>query len=279
MDPRVDPAGGGRGGGVSAQEALAPGPGWVRAEPAPLPAARARPPRGRVLALAPHADDEVLGCGGTLALHAEQGDSVRVVVAFDGDGGARGADEARARRTEARTGGRRLGVRDYVFLGHPEGHAPRADELERGAARLAQEIEAFRPDVVYAPWIGEHHVDHHVLSRAARSALCAVRFAGEAWGYEVWTPLSATLVVDVTASFEQKLAALCAHASQLALADLLHRTAGLGAQRSAYLGPRGRQGEAFAPLLDGFPADRGELDLLSRLWRGRQPEVPCTSAS
>jgi LmbE family N-acetylglucosaminyl deacetylase len=243
--------------------------------PAPLPAARFRPPRGRVLALAPHADDEVLGCGGTLALHAEQGDSVRAIVAFDAS--ASGADETRARRTEARAGGRRLGVRDYVFLGHPEGHWAGAGELELGAARLAQEIEQFRPDVVYAPWIGEHHVDHHVLARAARSALCAVRFAGEAWGYEVWTPLVARLVVDVTASFEHKLAALCAHASQLALADLLHMAAGLGAQRSAYLGPRGRQGEAFAPLLEGFPADRGELDLLTRLWRERRGRVPCTS--
>ena len=42
------------------------------------------PPRERVLVLAPHADDEVLGCGGTIMLHAAQGDPVHVVIAFNG---------------------------------------------------------------------------------------------------------------------------------------------------------------------------------------------------
>jgi len=245
-----------------------------------LPDILSAPPRGRVLALAPHADDEVLGCGGTLALHAAQGDPVRVVVAFDGAAGrSPGASDALVRRGEARTGGRRLGLCDYVFLGHPEGHWPSAAELERGVARLVRELADFRPDVVYAPWMGEQHLDHQVLARAARSALCAARFRGQAWGYEVWTPLVPARVVDVTSTWEQKLAALCAHASQLALADLLHAASGLGAQRSVYLGRRARQGEAFAPLVADFPADAQELDLLARALGVDRTERACTSAS
>ncbi|MCH2105723.1 MAG: PIG-L family deacetylase, partial [Planctomycetes bacterium] len=41
-------------------------------------------PRGRVLVIAPHADDEVLGCGGTLTRHIERGDEVEVLVLTDG---------------------------------------------------------------------------------------------------------------------------------------------------------------------------------------------------
>ncbi len=47
----------------------------------PLPAAR------RVLVLAPHADDEVFGCGGAIMRHADRGVPVRVVVAADGGHG------------------------------------------------------------------------------------------------------------------------------------------------------------------------------------------------
>lgn len=252
-------------------------PHSVRTERAPLPEVLARPAHGRVLAFAPHADDEVLGCGGTLALHAAGGDPVRAVVAFDGTADrALFAEDPLRRRTEARRGGRRLGVRDYRFLGLPEGHRPSAEELEAGVLRLVRELEDFRPDVVYAPWNGEHHLDHSVLARAVRIALCATGFRGEAWGYEVWTPLTPSRVVDVTAAFELKLGALCAHASQLRLADLLHAASGLGAQRSLYLPDRARQGEAFAPLVADFPADSEELATLRRVLALHE-QPACTS--
>ncbi|MFN9705442.1 MAG: PIG-L deacetylase family protein, partial [Planctomycetota bacterium] len=56
------------------------------AEPSlpPLPVLWRRVPAGRVLAFAPHPDDEVAGPGGVLAMHADQGDAVRVVVATVG---------------------------------------------------------------------------------------------------------------------------------------------------------------------------------------------------
>jgi LmbE family N-acetylglucosaminyl deacetylase len=53
----------------------------------------------RVLVFAPHPDDEVLGCGGALALHARRGDHVRVVVVSDG--GAGGDPQVRAAEAQA----------------------------------------------------------------------------------------------------------------------------------------------------------------------------------
>jgi LmbE family N-acetylglucosaminyl deacetylase len=257
MDPRIEPAAGGRGLGLS-----------------PLPAPIQRPPGGRVLALAAEAEELLLGAGGTIALHVEQGDPVRVAIAFDAEDAADCAPRA-ARRGEARAAARRIGVRDVAFLGL--GRGPQADaDHARAARRLVQELQAYPPDVIYAPWIGEHG-DRERLARAVRAALHASRFAGTALAYEAWAPIVAERVVDVTAAFEQKLQALCAHASRLALADLLHVAAGLGAQRSAYLGRSGRQGEAFAPLCAGFPADRDELDLLARLLGAGR--IACTSAS
>lgn len=231
-----------------------------RAARAPLPERVLRPTAGRVLALAPHPDDEVIGCGGTLALHAAQGDEVSVLVAFDGAAGLGPDAGPRARRAEAVRGGDRLGVARYVFWDYPEGHEPSEVELVGAVRRLAELLRALRPDVVYAPWVGEHHLDHHVLARCARLAAALVGFGGELWGYEVWTPLVPTRVVDVTPVWDAKARALREHASQLARRDLVRAALGLNAQRSLYLSGRARYGEAFRPLGDVEP---GDLEVLA----------------
>jgi LmbE family N-acetylglucosaminyl deacetylase len=230
-------------------------------ERAPLPRALARPARGRVLLLAPHADDDVIGAGGTCALHVEQGDPVHVIVAYDGlegDPERRFAREELVgrRQREARAGGAHLGLRSYEFLGYPEGHLPAPLELLGAAKGLAARVRELAVDTVYCPWVGEHHVDHHVLARAARLALALAGFRGAAWGYEIWTPLVPTVVVDVTRVHARKVAALKEHASQFAYHDMLHKGLALGAQRAMYLTNEASHGEAFAPLGEPFGADR-----------------------
>jgi LmbE family N-acetylglucosaminyl deacetylase len=232
---------------------------------APLPIALARPPRGRVLLLAPHADDDVIGPGGTAALHVEQGDLVHVIVVFNGLAGDPderwSAEEYRLmRQREARAGGAHLGLSSYEFWDYPEGHEPGPAELVAAATRLAARVRELAPAIVYAPWIGEQHLDHHTLARVTRLALARAKFRGQAWGYEVWTPLVAELVIDVSAWYEKKVAALREHASQLAYLDVVHKGLALSAQRSIYLPDRrARHAEGFAPL--GPPA-RADLALL-----------------
>jgi LmbE family N-acetylglucosaminyl deacetylase len=215
----------------------------VSAHGAP-PEALGAPPRGRVLCLAPHPDDEVIGCGGTLALHRVQGDEVRVVVAFDGRLGLDPGDDPALRCREARRAGAVLGLDDYVFLGHPEGHEPSTEELEAGARELAGLVGAWQPQLVYAPWLGEQHLDHRTLARAARLALEG--FEGQVWTYEVWTPLVPRRVVDVSGVWDRKLDSLREHESQLARTDLAARVRGMGALRSVHLPSGSRYGEAFS---------------------------------
>lgn len=240
--------------------ALDPGALDPGCERAPLPRTLTRPPRGRVLLLAPHADDDVLGAGGTCALHVQQGDPVHVIVAYDGLEGDPERRFERAelnalRQREARAGGAHLGLEHYEFLGYPEGHVPAPAQLLAAAAQLAERVRALAIDTLYAPWIGEHHVDHHVLARAARLALVLAGFRGAAWGYEVWTPLVPTLIVDVSAVHAQKLAALQEHGSQLAYLDLATKGLALSRQRAMYLAKQAQHGEAFAPLGAPFGSD------------------------
>ena len=223
-------------------------------ERSPLPKTLQKPAKGRVLMFAPHADDDVIGCGGTLAQHAEQGDAVRIVVAYDGRrGDSKQLHEPEAyvaqRRAEALRAGAHLGLSDYEFWDYPEGHEPAPDQMLAAAKCVVAEIERQRPDLVYAPWVGEQHVDHHVLGRVVRLGLALAQFKGLAFGYEVWTPLVPTLIVNISGWYAAKQAALAEHVSQQAeIAHMDHKDLAISAQRAMYLNPDDLHGEGFCEL-------------------------------
>ncbi len=218
-----------------------------------LPAVWTAPPAGKVLVFAPHADDDVIGVGGTLALHRGQGDPVRVVVMTAGTGGdpdgVFGGDLAAIRRREALDGGAVLGVSDYAFWDYPDGFELSEEDVRTVASRTAEEIRAFGPDLVYAPWKRELHLDHHNAWRVVARALREADFGGRCLAYEVWTPCIPEIVVDVTPVWSRKVEALRKHASQLRYTDHVAKTLGMNAHRSLYLPSSSRYGEALVRLL------------------------------
>ncbi len=224
------------------------------AERSPLPEVPARLESGPVLYFAPHPDDDLIGGGGTLALHREQGDAVFVVIAYDGAKGqmgeARLPDEryVELREAEARRGGAHLGLTDYRFLRYPEGHEPDPATLGAAVSSLAGLIRELAPRTIYAPWTGEHQIDHHVLGKAVLAACSEAGFAGAAWGFDVWTPLVPTRVVDVSRTWDRVLAGLAEHGTQTEFTSLAHHASGLAAHRALYLEKGARYGEGFCPL-------------------------------
>jgi LmbE family N-acetylglucosaminyl deacetylase/GT2 family glycosyltransferase len=215
--------------------------------PFALPGAPDGAPR-RVLVVAPHPDDEVLGCGGMLAWHARARVPVRVVIVSDGragDPGAREQDIARKRIEESRAAGRELGVDDYRFLGFADGRVGDAPEL---AARLAAEIEEFDPDLVYGPSALELHPDHRATARGLVAALergreRRVRLFG------VNVQVTASVLFDVTPVYERKRAAIRCLASQLAYMDLLAKSEAADRARTVNVeDPRLEFAEGFAEV-------------------------------
>jgi LmbE family N-acetylglucosaminyl deacetylase len=177
---------------------------------ASLPAARS------VLALAPHADDEVFGCGGTLALLQRRGARVTVVVATDSDFGVLASAEVPiqlARRAESIAAAAVLGYGEPLFWGLADrGLAYGPALIERVQAAIV-EADA---DLVLAPSPAEVHPDHRVLAMAAAEALRRCGGERRLLLYEVGVPLQPNLLVDITAVWPDKREAMRAFTSQLA---------------------------------------------------------------
>jgi LmbE family N-acetylglucosaminyl deacetylase len=207
----------------------------------------------RVVVLAPHMDDEVIGVGGTLALHVARGADVTVVFLTDGrHGGKMGTagtgetDITMTRKDEAQLALDALGITKIVFLDAEDGRLGATPGL---GGTLREVLAAARADIVYLPFFLEEHPDHRAASALLEEAVRGTSLTFRCHGYEVWTPLFPNCFVRIDQTIDAKRRALMHYQSQLAEADYLHTALGLNAYRSnALLGGTCRFAEAFCVL-------------------------------
>jgi LmbE family N-acetylglucosaminyl deacetylase len=190
----------------------------------------------RLVVMAPHMDDETLGCGGVMALHA---DKRQIYCIFATDGakspspllpwqGSPTADLPRIRKEEAQAALGEIGVpeENLRFFDFDDGRlGSRRQEL---VERIEAQLDDIRPDFVLVPFRFDRHPDHVALHRAVRSAVRDSRMATRVLEYFVYTnwrlvpgrdirPMVSEdrlLRVDIAAVAEQKRKALARYRSQ-----------------------------------------------------------------
>jgi len=217
---------------------------------------------GSVLIVAPHPDDESIGCGGAICLHRGHGDQVRVAFLTSGELGVKGAcgDLARlVRESEAREAAALLDINQVDFLRFPDRQlgvcsAPVASELSRI-------IETCCPKTVYLPHPGDFHPDHAAVLRIIRQALRSRphgRSHPELRAYEVWSPISRpSLVMDISDVIVQKIRAIRCHRSQLTQVRYDRAARGLNQYRGAMLGAP-VMSSAYAEAFECYPPSPGQ---------------------
>jgi len=179
-------------------------------------------PAADIVAFSPHPDDVELGCGGGLALAAQQGQCTVIVCMTNGEHGTRGNVEIRERETTAAA--EILGISEVVHLAltdtkigtHPNHRDAVVDVLQR-----------FRPKAVLAPHPSDRHPDHEAASRLVKECCFLAGLGAEQqrhrpadlFYYTTTRPFEPSFVLDVSTVWEKKLAAIRAHRSQLFAAD------------------------------------------------------------
>lgn len=195
----------------------------------------------RAMIFAPHPDDETLGCGGTLARLAGHCD-VQAVLVTDGSGAGQLPPEAvQLRREEFRQALAVLGVTDIKTLDYPDGEF-RASHCF--AEEMSDLLRGFQPEWVFLPSPLDYHRDHSRIGTALEPACRQCGSVTHVLFYEVWAPVQATHVVDITDNLNLKMEALHRHKTAMACGDYMRAVEGLNRFRGLYLG-RDRHAEAF----------------------------------
>jgi LmbE family N-acetylglucosaminyl deacetylase len=198
----------------------------------------------RVLVIAAHPDDELLGCGGTVALHVKAGDAVTAVIACEGESLRYGPDGVgQAEHTQRAAAA--LGVTDVRRLGFADQRLDTVT-LTDIIGPLEQVVREVQPEVVYCQYGGDVNRDHEILfkallvaTRPTEHAIQAVYAFDTASSTEWAFPRSFApdTWVDISKTLEQKLAAMACYESEVrpyphprSLDGLRHRAQAWGNQ-------------------------------------------------
>lgn len=188
----------------------------------------------RIMAVMAHPDDPDFSCGGTFAKWAAEGKEIIYVLFTRGDKGTSDPDMtperlAAIREEEQRAAAKVLGVKDVIFLGHPDGEV---EDTREGRGQVVKLIREFRPDILVTMDPFRRYVQHRDHRNAAIMAMDAVYpYARDRLSYpeheqmglaphkvgEIFIagPEEPEFFIDIRDTFEKKVDALMCHRSQV----------------------------------------------------------------
>lgn len=212
-----------------------------------------------VLVVAPHHDDEVIGCGGSIALHADRGDSVTVVYVTQGWSGIPSIPDRDTAiehiRAEADEASRILGVKQTIECDAVDrDFGPNSQPVVR---RLIQACRSVAPAVIYMPHEHDGDQEHSLVHALMRQVVWQasgpyfpelgkpILAPDFIFGYEVWRPMATyQTTVDISAVSERKIRALQCYRSQMVGRDWVSAVLGLASYRGV-TGGVGKHVEVF----------------------------------
>jgi LmbE family N-acetylglucosaminyl deacetylase len=177
----------------------------------------------KVLVVAPHPDDEVLGCGGTIKKLSNQGDEVMLVVVTEAYTPEWSEEFIRARPEKVKEVCGMLGISGVEFLGFP---TAKTDQLpiKDVSEKIVEAGRKFSPDVAFIPFWGDAHQDHKVVSNASliafrpttspgvKKVLAYETLSETEWGTQGFKP---TVYSDITETIGHKIKAMNCYTEEL----------------------------------------------------------------
>lgn len=226
----------------------------------------------RILVIAPHPDDESIGCGGLLIQYGSQCD---ILVLADGRKGYHSRDTVdeealvRTREQELRQAAAIAGVGRVFFLSIPDYNV-----ADRQADVSAFDISKY--DVILTPNHTERHRDHCVVTGIVARMRARQNRSAKLYEYEVWSPIAApTHILDISDVMDTKLEMVSQHRSQIKYVDYRSMTLGLNKYRGAGFGFAYAEAYRFIPYRTPLQQLYDRLPAVLRTWirKLRHPKV------
>jgi len=190
-----------------------------------------------MLVVAPHQDDEVIGCGGALALQVRSGNPAAIVVLQDGadehdDVGIPRNALSELRNEESRKAALVVGLEPPRFLNY----ARLADNVSQASEELRAIISERKIDALFLPFVFDAHPDHLYANYIVAEALRSVSWAVRVFGYEVWGLCIPNIVLVIDDVMEIKMQMLSCFTYANRAVDYRQSTKGLNMYHSRMLG-------------------------------------------
>ena len=190
-------------------------------------------PADNVLVIAPHADDESIGCGGAVHRHVKNGGKAGVVFC---------TIDTLKRENESAEAMKVLGITEYENLGYKVESLRSAGEL---GTRLAGVIEEKKPEIIFLPYFLDNHEDHRAVNDALADTFKKKPVELMVYAYPVWFPLYPNVIIDISGEWETKKKAIGCYVSQLATRDYVKMAESLGVYWAAIKGRGIKVAETF----------------------------------
>lgn len=188
----------------------------------------------RVLVIAAHPDDEVLGVGGTIINHANNGDVVHIMIMAEGITSRSdkrdvesNQDELRALHAKCNEVSKVLGAEKLIMCKFPDNRMDSVDLLDVVKV-IEKEVDSFKPEIVYTHHAGDVNIDHTVTHNAVLTACRSLpgesvktilffeTLSSTEWQMQTCDKaFMPNLYVDISASLEQKQKALHLYESEM----------------------------------------------------------------
>lgn len=195
--------------------------------------------RDNIIVIAPHPDDEVIGCGGAIARACKNGSKVGVIFITDGSHGtASGRFDEKLidiRKNEALAGLREFGDIHTKFLGYSDGGFRARKMIALEEIKLIKSFSTNQKVVLFSPWAFDDNCDHQEVAKLTKMIvdMGGGKFVREIWQYEVWSPLVPNVILPLGKFAAAKERAIGKHKSQLASIDYKKAITGLNTYRGA----------------------------------------------
>jgi LmbE family N-acetylglucosaminyl deacetylase len=202
----------------------------------------------RALVLAPHPDDEIIGCGGTLLRLMRAGARVTVLQATDGSASASLEDAPPAiqrtiRLDEAHAVAAAAGFEPPILWSEDNRAFRMRDDL---VARLRATLREIGPALVFTPFVADIHADHQTLNRILAAALAGFPEGDvQVLGYEVWSLAPANLWCDVSSCMRDVERLLLLYETAMKVDDFIHMCSTRNRYHALTLGGGPGYAEAF----------------------------------